>query len=209
MKLFTVFAFVSVCCGILAAVGCGITPAGQTLALSIDTTPSKQVFTPLPADPLAGDSAEDALIAAAKARTAPELGDGQWINSEPQKIKNLRGQVVYIEFWTFSCYNCLNTLPTVKRFDEKYRDKGLTIIGVQSPEFEREKDIATITRSVNKLGVKYPVVTDNEMKTWDAYRVNAWPTIVILDKEGRIRYRHVGEGAYDTQQRVIETLLVE
>ena len=155
------------------------------------------------------EMSEDMTIAPAKAKPAPKLSGGDWINSESLTLDGLRGRVVYLEFWTFSCYNCLNTLPRVKALDAKYRDQGLTVIGVQSPEFEREKDLATITRSVKKLEIEYPVVTDNEMKTWNSYGVNAWPTIVIIDKQGRIRYRHVGEGAYDEQEKVVKLLLSE
>ncbi|MBA3770294.1 MAG: peptide-methionine (R)-S-oxide reductase MsrB, partial [Blastocatellia bacterium] len=140
---------------------------------------------------------------------APPLAEGKWINSEPLTLQGLRGRVTYLEFWTYSCYNCVNTLPTVKSFDKRFRDKGLTVIGIQSPEFEREKLMENINAGVKKLEINYPVVTDNEMKSWNAYGVNAWPTIVIVDKAGLIRYRHVGEGHYDMQEKVIRTLLAE
>ena len=124
-------------------------------------------------------------------------------------LDGLRGKVVFLEFWTFGCYNCRNTLPTVKRFDTTLRDKGLTIIGVHTPESEYEKKFESVKSAVEKYELKYPVVTDVDYKTWEAFGVNAWPTIVILDKQGRIRYTHVGEGAYDTQENVIRTLLAE
>ncbi len=164
---------------------------------------------PLAADPLAGDSSEDVLIPAAKARKAPELTKGEWINSDALTLAGLKGRVVYIEFWTFGCYNCINTLPAVKGYDKKFRDKGLTVIGIETPEFDSERVLNNLVSAVKKRGIEYPVLTDYGSKNWEAYSVNAWPTIVIIDKQGRIRYRHIGEGAYDTQERVIETLLAE
>ena len=140
---------------------------------------------------------------------APELATGDWINSEPLKLKELRGRVVLIEFWTFGCYNCRNTLPFIKGWDERYRAKGLTVIGVHSPEFDDERNIETLRREVASLGIKYPVVSDNDFKTWDAYNVQAWPTTFLLDKQGRIRWRHVGEGNYAEAEQLIQKLLAE
>ncbi len=157
----------------------------------------------------ASATAEDVLIAAKNAKTAPELADGKWINSDPLTLASLRGRVVLVDFWTFGCYNCINTLPTVKSLDAKYRDKGLTIVGVETPETDAERVFDNLTSAVKRREIKYPVVTDYESKTWESFNVNAWPTIVILDKQGRIRYTHVGEGAYDVQEKVIRTLLAE
>jgi thiol-disulfide isomerase/thioredoxin len=140
---------------------------------------------------------------------APELATGDWINSEPLKLKDLRGRVVLIEFWTFGCYNCRNTLPFIKGWDDRYRAKGLTVIGVHSPEFDDERKIETLRREVASLGIKYPVVSDNDYQTWNAYNVEAWPTTFLLDKQGRIRWRHVGEGGYDEAERLIQKLLAE
>ena len=141
--------------------------------------------------------------------TAPELATGSWINSEPLKLKDLRGRVVLIEFWTFGCYNCRNTLPFVKSWNDRYREKGLTVIGVHSPEFDDERKVESLRREVASLGISYPVVTDNDYQTWNAYKVGAWPTIFLLDKEGRIRWMHVGEGDYDEADRQIQKLLAE
>jgi len=144
-----------------------------------------------------------------KAPTAPELSSGVWINSEPLTLKGLHGRVVLIEFWTFACYNCRNTLPTVKKWDAQYRDKGLTIIGVHTPETDLENNVADLRREVAELGIKYPVVTDNDYSTWKAYGIEAWPTLFLLDKQGRVRWTHVGEGAYDETEEVIKKLLAE
>ena len=140
---------------------------------------------------------------------APDLASGEWINSEPLKLKDLRGRVVLIEFWTFGCINCRNTLPFVKSWHDRYQDKGLTVIGVHSPEFDEERKVENLRREVTSLGIRYAVVTDNDYQTWSAYHVEAWPTTILLDKQGRIRWMHVGEGGYDEAERLIQKLLAE
>ena len=144
-----------------------------------------------------------------KAPVAPELANGAWINSEPLTLKRLHGRVVLIEFWTFACYNCRNTLPTVKKWDAQYRDKGLTIIGVHTPESDLESNLNDVRREVAELGIKYAVVTDNDYSTWKSYKVEAWPTLFLLDKQGRVRWTHVGEGYYEQTEEVIKKLLAE
>jgi thiol-disulfide isomerase/thioredoxin len=141
--------------------------------------------------------------------TAPEFAAGEWINSEPLKVSELRGRVVLIEFWTFGCYNCRNTLPYVKSWNDRYREKGLTVIGVHSPEFDEERKVENLRREVTSLGIRYPVITDNDYQTWNAYHVEAWPTAFLLDKKGRIRWMHVGEGGYDEADLLIQKLLAE
>ncbi|MGH9906107.1 MAG: redoxin domain-containing protein [Pyrinomonadaceae bacterium] len=149
------------------------------------------------------------LVAETKAPVAPEFSGGFWLNSEPLTLKSLRGRVVLIEFWTFACYNCRNTLPSVKTWHARYRDKGLTIIGVHSPEFDSERNIDNLRRQVAALDIKYPVVADNDYATWKVYGVEAWPTFFLLDKQGRVRWTHVGEGAYAETEQVIKKLLAE
>ena len=153
--------------------------------------------------------AADTPISAAKAPAAPEFAKGNWINSDPLTLLQLRDHVVLVEFWTFGCDNCLNTLPTVKEWDTRYRERGLTIVGVHSPETQSEFIIESVRRAVPALGIKYPVVTDNDHQTWDAYGVEAWPTMFVLDKQGRIRWLHVGEGSYDKTEAIIGELLAE
>jgi peptide-methionine (R)-S-oxide reductase len=140
---------------------------------------------------------------------APEFASGTWINSDPLTLKGLHGKVVVVEFWTFGCYNCRNTLPFVKGWHDRYAKKGLTIVGVHSPELEGEQRVENVRREVASLGIRYPVVTDNDYETWKAYKVNAWPTIFILDKTGKIRWSHVGEGAYNEAEQTIQKLLAE
>ncbi len=169
-------------------------------ALTYATGLSKQLLVPV------GGSAE---YKSSESATAPELANGDWINSEPLKLNDLRGRVVLIEFWTFGCYNCRNTLPFVKSWDEHYRDKGLTVIGVHSPEFDEERNVEHLRREISSLGIRYAVVTDNEYETWSSYKVEAWPTVFLLDKQGRILWMRVGEGDYDEGERLIQKLLAE
>jgi thiol-disulfide isomerase/thioredoxin len=155
------------------------------------------------------DIKSNMLIPAGNAPAAPAFAEGVWINSEPLTLENLSGRVVLVEFWTFECYNCRNTLPAVKDWDKKYRDRGLTVVGVHTPETDSEYNLDNVRREVPGLGIKYPVVTDNDYQTWKAYNVDAWPTIFVIDKYGRIRWLHVGEGKYDDTENVIKTLLAE
>jgi thiol-disulfide isomerase/thioredoxin len=156
-----------------------------------------------------GSTSPAILVSEDKSPFAPEFAAGDWINSEPLTLKSLRGRVVLVEFWTFGCYNCRNTLPAIKSLDARYREKGLTIVGVHSPEFADEKKLENLRREIAELEIHYPVVTDNDYATWRAYDVAAWPTIFVLDKSSRIRWMHVGEGAYDQTEQVIQKLLDE
>jgi peptide-methionine (R)-S-oxide reductase len=152
---------------------------------------------------------EEQMVDAVKAPIAPEIGNGTWINSDPLTLKSLRGRVVIVDFWTFGCYNCRNTLPSVKSWDARYRDKGLTIIGVHTPELDIERNINVVRQEIGKLDIHYPVVTDNDNATWNAYKVEAWPTWFVIDKQGRVRWMHVGEGAYEETEQLIKKLLAE
>ena len=150
-----------------------------------------------------------AIYKSSESATAPELAAGDWINSEPLKLKDLRGRVVLIEFWTFGCFNCRNTLPHIKDWDKRFREQGLTVIGVHSPEFAEERIVENLRRQVASLEIRYPVVSDNDYQTWNAYNVEAWPTVFLLDKQGRIRWMRVGEGDYEEAERLIQKLLAE
>ena len=180
----------------------GIVVAIAIVAVSVYATGfSKQLLTPFFGSSTAFKSSESAA--------APDLASGNWINSEPLKLKDLRGRVVLIEFWTFGCINCRNTLPFIKSWHDRYQDKGLTVVGVHSPEFDEERDVEKVRSEVGSLGIRYPVVTDNAYQTWNAYNVEAWPTMFLLDKQGRIRWKHVGEGNYDEAEELIQKLLAE
>lgn len=175
------------------------------LIVSIGLTKGWQVFGSL----VPTFAASTREVATADAEMAPEFAPGNWINSEPLTLKGLNGRVVLVEFWTFGCYNCRNTLPFVKSWHERYASKGLTIVGVHSPELDDEYKLENVRREVASLGIRYPVVTDNDYATWKAYKVNAWPTIYLLDKRGKVRWAHIGEGAYDEAEKTIQKLLSE
>ena len=141
---------------------------------------------------------------------APEIIEGgKWFNSEPLKISELRGKVVLIDFWTYTCINCIRTLPYLKSWHEKYSDKGLVIIGVHTPEFEFEKNPENVQKAINDFGIKYPVIQDNDFKTWRAYSNRYWPAKYFIDRNGKIRDSHFGEGDYDQSEKIIQELLAE
>jgi cytochrome c biogenesis protein CcdA/thiol-disulfide isomerase/thioredoxin len=139
----------------------------------------------------------------------PLDGAVQWLNSPPLDAQALKGKVVLVDFWTYSCINCLRSLPYVKAWAEKYRDQGLVVIGVHAPEFAFERDIKNVTKAMKDLGINYPVAIDNEFKIWRAFNNEYWPAHYFADAQGRIRYHHFGEGAYDESERVIQQLLRE
>ncbi len=141
---------------------------------------------------------------------APELKvGGAWFNSDPLTMKELKGKVVLVDFWTYTCINCIRTLPYLKSWHAKYSDKGLVIIGVHAPEFEFEKDAINVQKAIADFGIKYPVMQDNDFSTWRAYRNNYWPAKYLIDKDGNIRYTHFGEGDYDETELAIQELLSE
>lgn len=141
---------------------------------------------------------------------APEVkGIKAWINSEPLTIEELRGKVVLVDFWTYSCVNCIRTFPYLREWNAKYADDGLVIIGVHSPEFEFEKDYSNILRATQDNGITWPVAQDNDFETWQNYSNRFWPAKYLIDKEGVIRYTHFGEGAYDETEKQIRDLLID
>jgi cytochrome c biogenesis protein CcdA/thiol-disulfide isomerase/thioredoxin len=142
--------------------------------------------------------------------TTPDLsGATAWINSPPLTLESLRGKVVLVDFWTYSCINCLRTLPYIKAWNEKYKDHGLVIIGVHTPEFPFEKDESNVRKAVKDLGVTYPVPMDNNYKIWRSFNNQYWPADYFIDATGRVRFHHFGEGGYDESEQWIRTLLEE
>jgi len=142
--------------------------------------------------------------------TLPSLdGAVQWLNSPPLTAEALKGKVVLVDFWTYSCINCLRTLPYVKAWAEKYRDQGLVVIGVHAPEFAFERDVNNVTKAMKDLGISYPVAIDNNYKIWRAFNNQYWPAHYFADAKGQIRYHHFGEGDYAESERVIQQLLRE
>jgi thiol-disulfide isomerase/thioredoxin len=149
---------------------------------------------------------------------APAWHNASWLNTDHAlTLDELRGRVVLLNFWVFTCYNCTNTVPSLVDFDRKYRDKGLTIIGIHTPEFPPyagEHDKGNVERALRKYGIQYPNAQDNDNKTWNLYGIRFWPSFVLIDKKGTIRYEgagefHVGDGQYRTWSERIERLLAE
>ena len=136
-------------------------------------------------------------------------GAVEWLNSPPLSAEALRGKVVLVDFWTYSCINCLRSLPYIKAWAEKYKDQGLVVIGVHAPEFAFERDPVNVRREVKDLGITYPVAIDNDYAIWRAFENEYWPAHYFIDAEGRIRYHHFGEGEYARSEAVIQDLLAE
>jgi cytochrome c biogenesis protein CcdA/thiol-disulfide isomerase/thioredoxin len=142
--------------------------------------------------------------------TMPELnGAVAWLNSPPLTRASLRGKVVVVDFWTYSCINCLRSLPYIEAWAQKYKDHGLVVLGVHAPEFAFEKDVANVKNAVAALGVTYPVAVDSNLAIWQAFNNEYWPAHYFVDAQGRIRAHHFGEGEYDKSEKVIQTLLKE
>jgi cytochrome c biogenesis protein CcdA/thiol-disulfide isomerase/thioredoxin len=141
---------------------------------------------------------------------APQLaGLTNWINSDPLTLRKLRGKVVLVDFWTYSCINCLRTLPHVKAWYRTYRNRGLVVLGVHTPEFAFEHVPGNVEGAVQRLGIKYPVALDNDYATWNAFQNQYWPAKYLVDRQGHLRYYHPGEGQYDETEARIRTLLGE
>ncbi|HEY7630615.1 MAG TPA: cytochrome c biogenesis protein DipZ [Thermoleophilaceae bacterium] len=144
--------------------------------------------------------------------TAPEFASsGPWLNTAGKalSLKQLRGRVVLVDFWTYTCINCIRTFPYLKAWDARYRKAGLTIVGVHTPEFPFERETSNVKHAVATDGIRYPVVQDNNYGTWTAWGNQYWPAEYLIDAQGRVRYTHFGEGDYDKDERAIRTLLAE
>lgn len=151
-------------------------------------------------------------------RPAPAWANGSWLNADrPLTLESLRGRVVLLNFWVFTCYNCTNTVPSLRVFDQAYRAKGLTVIGIHTPEFPPyggEHDKGNVAKALAKEGIEYPNAQDNDRATWDLYGIQYWPSFVLIDKKGQIRYEgygefHVGDRWHQEWSRRIESLLAE
>ena len=172
-----------------------------------EASPTPAQAAPLPGDPTPPDVLGYVDIGQIPA-PAP-LGLDGWINSEPLAVEDFRGKIVLLDFWTYTCVNCVRTLPFLKEWHEKYADEGLLIIGVHTPEFEFEKLHENVKMAASDLGIEYPVAQDNNRVTWSIYRVQAWPSKYIVDGTGFVRYYHRGEGSYAETEEVIRFLLEE
>ena len=208
------------------AVSCGSDGEPETAPVPQAPTAAAAAATPTPAGSAAG-SAPTAPVAAPTPEPTPtpvpaetgRTGDeplapklrntGAWINSEPFTLESRRGEIVLIDFWTFSCVNCIRTLPYLKSWHEKYAGSGLVILGVHSPEFEFEKVLENVQDAVDEFGLRYPIVQDNDFGTWRSFRNRYWPAKYLIDKDGYIRYYHFGEGRYQETEQWIRALLEE
>jgi cytochrome c biogenesis protein CcdA/thiol-disulfide isomerase/thioredoxin len=174
-----------------------------------------------PARPLEQSAAAKQAVAKVRGKrapipvlgTAPEFtGTQRWFNTpggRPLTMRELRGKVVLIDFWTYTCINCIRTFPYLKTLDRTYRKDGLVIVGVHSPEFPFEKSASNVERAIRQNDLRYPVVQDNELATWDAWGNQYWPAEYFVDARGRVRYTHFGEGGYEHNEQVIRALLAE
>ncbi len=181
----------------------GLGVAGAGLAASFWPKASKakssQIVTPRPAS---------IAPTIAAAQLLPEFqGIQQWLNSAPLTRQDLKGSVVLIQFWTLGCINCQRTLPYITRWHQQYAQQGLKVIGVHTPEFPFERKVSNIQAAMKRHGITYPVAVDNNFKTWQAYRNEYWPHLFLADRQGIIRYDHIGEGAYPETAQMIKKLL--
>jgi cytochrome c biogenesis protein CcdA/thiol-disulfide isomerase/thioredoxin len=136
-------------------------------------------------------------------------GAVEWLSSKPLTAEDLKGKVVLVDFWTYSCINCLRAIPYVRAWAEKYRDHGLVVIGVHAPEFAFERNVENVNRAISTLKIGYPVAIDNDYKIWRAFENEYWPAHYFIDAKGLIRHHHFGEGEYDESERVIQKLLAD
>lgn len=159
-----------------------------------------------------------ALFASATAQVAtaqtPEpapdfAGVEHWLNSSPLTLAELRGKVVLVDFWTYTCINCIRTLPYVQDWHQKYKDQGLVVVGVHTPEFPFERATKNVQDAIKRFDITYPVAQDNGYQTWDRYKNKYWPAVYLIDKQGNIVYSHFGEGNYKQTETAIRALLAQ
>jgi cytochrome c biogenesis protein CcdA/thiol-disulfide isomerase/thioredoxin len=162
-----------------------------------------------PAMMMKGKSADQSDDLPIEGALPPLVGATEWLNSKPLTPEGLKGKVVLIDFWTYSCINCLRAIPYVRAWAQKYKDQGLVVIGVHAPEFAFEKNIKNVRSAVTDLKIDYPVAIDNDYAIWRAFNNQYWPAHYFIDAEGRIRHHHFGEGDYDASERTIQQLLAE
>jgi thiol-disulfide isomerase/thioredoxin len=130
-----------------------------------------------------------------------------WQNSPPLSMQSLRGKVVLVDFWTYSCINCLRTVPYIKKWHDKYKDQGLVIVGVHTPEYAFERKTSNVQTAMKRFDIQYAVAQDNDYATWKAYENQYWPAVYLIDRSGKIVFKHFGEGRYDEMEKAIQTLI--
>jgi thiol-disulfide isomerase/thioredoxin len=197
----------------------GAEDAGRSSAPQVGAADSPPVTAPGTGAPPDEPSAPAGIAASPLADLPPGSGVGQrapeltgitnWINSEPLRLEDLRGRVVLMDVWTYTCINCIRTFPYLRQWHHRYADTGLVIIGLHAPEFEFEKDARNVARAAREHGIVWPIAQDNDFSTWRAYNNRYWPAKYLIDQHGVVRYTHFGEGAYAETEEVIRRLLQE
>ena len=189
---------------LLSYLGLGVVGVGATAALH-GVSRSATADSNLLPDNI---SPSDSVTALSTEQSLPEFqGISQWLNSAPLTVADLKGRVVLVQFWTFACINCQRTLPYISRWHRQYAASGLKVIGVHTPEFPFERDANNIKRALKQHQITYPIPLDNEYKTWNAYENRYWPHLFLADRNGILRYDHIGEGAYEKTEQIIRQLL--
>lgn len=141
---------------------------------------------------------------------APEFtGIEKWLNTEPLTMQQLRGKVVLVDFWTYTCINCIRTLPYVKSWYDKYKDQGLVVVGVHTPEYPFERSTENVIKAMKRFDIRYPVAQDNRYATWTTFSNQYWPAVYLINKKGQIVYKHFGEGKYQETEATIKALLAQ
>jgi thiol-disulfide isomerase/thioredoxin len=180
-------------------------PAEEIATNTVDQAPAT-----VPTTPETQSETSGRQVGGSVGDVAPDfVGITNWINSGPLSITDLRGKVVLVDFWTYSCVNCIRTFPFLRDWYSRYADDGLVIVGLHAPEFEFEKDTENVMRASADNGIVWPVAQDNDMLTWSAYENRYWPAKYLVDKDGLIEYTHFGEGSYGETENIIRELLVE
>jgi cytochrome c biogenesis protein CcdA/thiol-disulfide isomerase/thioredoxin len=182
--------------------GIAVIVVASAMHLGWDTTAAAWLANLVPGSPTSAQSST--LLG----EPAPEFtGISTWHNSEPLSMHGLRGKVVLVDFWTYACVNCVRTLPHLVRWHARYAAQGLVVVGVHTPEFSFEREVANVQAAVRRHRIAYPVAQDNAYRTWTAWRTQYWPTLYLVDREGRVVFRHVGEGDEAAIEREIQKLL--
>jgi cytochrome c biogenesis protein CcdA/thiol-disulfide isomerase/thioredoxin len=204
--------------GLRRVLGAGVVAGALAISLGLDVGPLAQMSSPGTVavertliDLIRPADTGGALVTSAQAaaKPAPLFGAKAWLNSPPLTADGVKGKVVLVNFWTYSCINCLRALPHVRTWAEKYRDRGLVVIGVHTPEFAFEKDVANVRKALAALGVTYPVAIDNDFSIWRAFDNRAWPALYFIGADGTVRHFVLGEGEYEESERLIQRLLSE
>jgi thiol-disulfide isomerase/thioredoxin len=186
----------------LSALGTVALSACRSQPAAISASPAASPGSASPAT-----SSIASAVAATGSRLPEFQGITEWLNSGPIGLADLTGKVVLVQIWTFACINCQRTLPHIVSWHQKYASKGLQVIGVHTPEFAFERDRGNVLKAIKQHGITYPVAIDNDFKTWKAYQNEYWPHLFLADRQGIQRYDHIGEGAYDETEKLIQTLL--